>query len=110
MNITGKIIAVLEQKTGVSERGSSWMKQDFVIETLEQYPRRMFFNVFGEDKLREMNIKMGEILTVHFDVNARLYNGNWYNDIRVWKAEHHGTPTPVTPEPVIETNVPNVPF
>ena len=67
MEITGKIIAALEPRGGVSQRtGNNWKMQEFVIETLEQYPRKCMFNVFGEDRLNEMNIQVGEVLTVSF--------------------------------------------
>ena len=91
MEITGKIIAALEPRGGVSQRtGNNWKMQEFVIETLEQYPRKCMFNVFGEDRLNEMNIQVGEILTVSFDIDAREYNGRWYNDIRAWRVVRGG--------------------
>lgn len=86
MEITGKIIAVLEARGGVSSRtGNPWKTQDYVIEeTMGQFPKRMAFNVFGEENISRFNIQVGQELTVSFDINAREYNGRWYNDIRVW--------------------------
>ncbi len=88
MELAGKIIAVLEARGGVSKTtGNSWKTQEYVIETHEQYPRRMCFNVFGEDKINQMNIQVGDELNVFFDINAREYQGRWFNDIRAWKVE-----------------------
>ena len=89
MEFTGRIIAVLEARSGVARTtGNPWMMQDYVIEeTVGQYPKRMCFNVLGEDKIKAMNIQVGQELTVSFDVNAREYQGRWYNDIRAWKVE-----------------------
>ncbi|MBQ9664863.1 MAG: DUF3127 domain-containing protein [Bacteroidaceae bacterium] len=86
MEFTGRIIQALEPRGGVSNRtGNPWKMQDFVIEeTIGQYPKRMVFNVFGEDNLSRFNIQVGQELTVSFDINAREYNGRWYNDVRVW--------------------------
>lgn len=86
MEFTGRIIKVLEARTGVAKStGNPWMTQDYVIEeTMGQYPKRMTFNVFGEDKIKQFNIQEGQELTVSFDINAREYNGRWFNDIRVW--------------------------
>lgn len=87
MEITGKIIAALQPRSGTSARtGNQWMSQDFVIETHEQYPRRCVFSVMGEDRLREMNIQVGAEMTVSFDIDAHEYNGRWYNNIRAWRA------------------------
>ncbi len=90
MEITGKIIAALEPRSGTSKAtGNSWKMQEFVLETIEeQYPKRMLFNIFGEDKLQQAAINVGDVVTVSFDVNAREYNGRWYNDIRAWKVSH----------------------
>lgn len=86
MDITGRIIAVMEKRSGQSQRsGNVWASQDYVIETHEQYPRRCLFNVFGEDKINEYNLQIGSEVTVSFDINAREYNGRWYNDIRAWR-------------------------
>lgn len=86
MEFTGRIIAVLEARSGVSARtGNTWKTQDYVIEeSMGQFPKRMVFNVFGEDNIQRFNIQMGQELTVSFDVNAREYNGRWFNDIRAW--------------------------
>ena len=89
MEFTCRIIAVLEARSGTARTtGNPWMMQDYVIEeTVGQYPKRMCFNVFGEDKIKNFNIQVGQELTVSFDVNAREYQGRWYNDIRAWKVE-----------------------
>ena len=86
MEFTGRIIQALEPRSGVSNRtGNPWKMQDFVIEeAVGQYPKRMVFNVFGEENLNRFNIQVGQEVTVSFDINAREYNGRWYNDVRAW--------------------------
>ena len=98
MDITGRIIAVMEKRSGQSQRsGNAWASQDYVIETLEQYPRRCMFNGVGEDKINEYNLQIGAEVTVSFDLNAREYNGRWYNDIRAWRVVPAQTAAPVAP-------------
>lgn len=88
MEITGKVIAVLPLKSGVSaSTGNEWSTQDYVIETAGTYPAKCCFNVFGEDKIKAMDIKVGEELTVSFDIDAREYQGRWFNSIRAWKVK-----------------------
>lgn len=94
MEITGKIIAVLDARGGTSKTGNEWKMQEYVLETHEQYPRKICFNVFGADKISQFNIQAGEELTVSFDINAREYNGRWYNDIRAWRVERGTAPAP----------------
>ncbi len=83
MELQGKIIAALEPRSGVSARGE-WKMQEFVVETHESYPHKMMFSVFGADRLQRFNIQVGQEVLVSFDVNAREYNGRWYNDIRAF--------------------------
>ena len=85
MDITGKIIAILPASSGVSARtGNAWMSQDYVIEVPGQYPRKMLFRIFGEDRIKLFNIQAGEEVTVQFDIDAHEYNGRWFNDIRAF--------------------------
>ena len=85
MDLTGKVIAIMEARGGVSARtGNSWMTQEYVLEVPGQYPRKMLFNIFGEDRIKQFNIQAGEEVTVQFDIDAREFNGRWYNDIRAY--------------------------
>ena len=89
MEIIGKAIAALPVKSGVSQRtGEQWQSREYVIETQEQYPKKICFEVFGIDKLKEFNIRDNDLIKVHFDISAREYKGKWYNSIRAWKVEH----------------------
>lgn len=90
MEVTGKIIAALPERGGTSSRtGNTWKSQEFVIETQDQYPKKCVFTVFGEDRLSQMNINVGDMMTVSFDIDAHEYNGRWFNDIRAWKVDRN---------------------
>ena len=86
MELQGKVIAVLPERSGVSARGE-WKTQDYVIETHDQYPRKMVFNVFGADRIAQFAIKAGEEITVSFDIDAHEYKGRWFNSIRAWNIQ-----------------------
>ena len=83
MEIQGKIIAVLPTRSGTSARGTQWSSQTAVIETQEQYPKKLAFDVIN-DKIDQFNIQVGEFLIVQFDINAREYNGRWFNSVNAW--------------------------
>ena len=86
MDLTGKVIAVLPPREGTSARGP-WKSQEYVIETHDQFPRKMVFNIFGAEKIDQFAIKAGEELTVSFDIDAHEYNGRWFNNIRAWNIQ-----------------------
>jgi len=83
MEIFGKIITVLPERSGVSQRGNQWRSITYVLETQEQYPKKLAFDVVNE-KIDQLNIKVGETLTVQFDINAREYNQKWFNSVQAW--------------------------
>ena len=96
MEITGKIIAVLPANSGTSARtGNPWMSQTYVIETQGQYPKKLAFDVFGEERIKQFNIKQGEELTVSFDIDAHEYNNRWFNQIRAYNVEKSGLQTQI---------------
>ena len=93
MDFTGKIIFALPAKSGLKKNGESWKSQEFVIENTEgQYPKKMCFNVFGEDKIKSFDIKLGEELKVSFDIDAKQWQERWFNSINAWKVERLNTP------------------
>lgn len=100
MNITftGKIIAALPVQQGQKQDGTTWTKADYVIEELnQQYPSRCCFQVFGSDKLQQMNIRPGEVLTVHLGVKANQskQDGNrWFNQLDCFRVERFGEQMP----------------
>ncbi|MGL5273570.1 MAG: DUF3127 domain-containing protein [Phocaeicola sp.] len=87
MELQGRVIAVLEPRGGVSKTGNEWKVQEYVIETHDQYPKKLCFEVFGNDKIEAFKIQMGQEINVFFDVDAREWNGRWFNSIRAWKVQ-----------------------
>ena len=74
MEIFGKIICALPIRSGVSAKsGKPWQCASYVLETQDQYPKRMVFDVFGQDNISDFNIQVGKSLTVCFDIDAREY-------------------------------------
>lgn len=100
MDFQGKVIWIGEKRQGVSNKGTQWSSQDYAIQdAAQQYPKTMCFNVFGEDKIKNFNIQMGEEIKVSFDIDARQYNGKFYNDIRAWKVERPNAGQALQPAP-----------
>ena len=97
MEVTGKIIAVMPANSGTSQRtGQTWMSQQYVLEVPGMYPKRMVFEVFGEDRIKNFAIQQGQEVKVSFEIDAHEYNGRWFNEVRAWDvrpAGHAAAPT-----------------
>lgn len=76
----------LPEVGGTSQKGNPWKKREYVLETQETYPRKVFFNFFG-DRVDQYPLQVGQMVKVSFDIDSREYNGRWYVEIRAWKAE-----------------------
>lgn len=89
MEQQGKVIAVLQPREGTSKTGTPWKSQEYVIETDGQYPKKICFEVFGEDKISQYTqaLQVGNLVKVSFDIDAREWNGRWFNSIRAWKVD-----------------------
>lgn len=102
MELQGKVIAETPERSGTSARGE-WKVKGYVIETHEQYPKKMVFEVFGADRLARFNIQVGQEVLVSFDIDAHEYNGRWFNNIRAFDvrqvdpAQYGATPVQSAP-------------
>ncbi|MBR1550130.1 MAG: DUF3127 domain-containing protein [Bacteroidales bacterium] len=82
MEITGKLIQLLPEVSGESARGP-WVRGGFVIETDGDYPRKVAFTAFGEERVAmAKNIPMGSPVQVTFTPESREFNEKWYTDLR----------------------------
>lgn len=71
----------------------------------------MCFEVFGPDKISQFNIQAGEDLTVSFDIDAREWNGRWYNQLRAWRVVRNtGQPAQVAVQDADIPPFPPAPF
>jgi hypothetical protein len=109
MELTGKIIQVLPEKSGTSARGE-WRKQEYIMEIPGDYPKKVCFMVWG-DRIDQLKIQEGQELAVSIDIESREYNGRWYTDIKAWKvapADGGGTPPDLDQPPPAEPD--DLPF
>jgi len=99
MDIVGKIIQVLPAQEGIGRNGNPWKLQPYVLETIENYPRKVHFEVFGEDRIRQNPCNIDQIVTVSFDIESREFNGRWYTSIRAWKIQQGDMTQQAQPAP-----------
>ena len=102
MEIVGKIIQVLPAQEGVSKStGNPWKIQSYILETLEQYPRKVCFEIFGEDRIKNNPCEIDQIVTVSFDIESREFNGRWYTSIRAWRVQQGDTTANAAAQPEV---------
>lgn len=95
MEVTGRIRAILPAQSGWSQRtGSTWMSQDYVLDYFwwpnQTMASQMVFRVFGEERIKAMNLQVNDEVKINYHIEAREYNGRWYNEIQCNNAEKVG--------------------
>ncbi len=90
LKVQGKIVNILDKITGQKKDGSGeWVKQSFVIDNGEQYNNLSCFEVFGDEKVDNLNKynKVGQEVTVSFNISCNEWKGKYYTTLSAWRIE-----------------------
>lgn len=88
MELQGKLIATTVQESGIGKEGKPWKKQTFVIETMEQFPKKIAFEAWNDDCRQIDDLEMGNILKVAFNLQSReSSDGRWFTTAKSWKVQ-----------------------
>jgi len=79
MEIIGKLSAIMPLVTGTTKSGGTWEKQDFIIDTIEEYPKKIYITSFNKGNVSQL--PLGTELTVSVNIESREYNGKWYTNL-----------------------------
>lgn len=90
LKVTGKIEELLPVESGVSKAGKDWKKQNFVVNTGDEYNPLVCFSVFGDEKVANLaNNKVGETVEVAFNVSSRKWEKDgkvsYFHNLDAWK-------------------------
>lgn len=91
MEIQGKLIKILAPVTGEGRNGA-WTKQEFVIETFDQYPRKVCMSVWTDKVAQLQRFQLGDDLRVSFNLESREYNERWFTEVRAWRLDPASAP------------------
>ncbi len=88
MEISGTVIDIMAEVNGQGKNGM-WRKQEFILETPSQYPKKVCISLWG-DRIDQAALQKGDAVTASIDLESREYNGRWYTEARAWKVEKTG--------------------
>lgn len=85
MDIQGTIIKVFPVNSGISQSGKEWASMKFLLQTPDlRYPKKILFDFFGKEKIAQTDLHEGDKVNVAFDIDAREYNGKWFNSVNAF--------------------------
>ena len=115
VELKGKLVEKLAPVRGEGRNGT-WEKQEFIIETDEQYPKKICISVWNDKLSMIESMVNGDTLNVFVNIESREYNSRWYTDIRAWRIEREAeegmAPAPPADElpPDIDSPDDDLPF
>lgn len=96
MELIAKLVKKLPQEVGQGKNGQ-WIKGAFVVETEEEFPKKVHFNVWGENMVKALDsIKEDDQIKVYFSVESREYNERWYTDLKAYRIDNLMSQQPMT--------------
>lgn len=86
MEATGILLKKVNERQGVSQNGVAWKRADYILQTEEMFPKHICFSVADGQvgRFAQFDSMLGKEVTVMFNVDAREYNGRWYNDVQAY--------------------------
>ena len=78
MDLQCRIIEVLPEQVG-----NNWVKHQFIAETVGQYPKKVKFDVWGDERWQKMQpyVVPDKEVKVSFDVESKEWNGRWFTNL-----------------------------
>jgi len=87
--LTCKLLQILPEQKGEGKNGP-WIRQDFIVETLGEYPKKISMSAWGDIVKKVNEFGMQSLMRIFFRIESREYNGRWYTDVRPYKIENPG--------------------
>lgn len=86
MEIIGKVVQLGTLTEGNSPRGP-WKKQELIIETLEQYPKKICLTCWNERVNDANSFFVGQTIKAQIRIESREFNGKWYTDVTAFRLD-----------------------
>ena len=88
--LTGKITHIFDTQTF----SSGFQKREFVVnDNADKYPQSIKFETVKEGCDRLDGYKVGDAVTVKFNIRGNEYNGKFYVSLQCWRIEKDGQET-----------------
>lgn len=85
MELSAKLFKILPAES-IDTKNGPLKKQLFVVETQDQYPKKICFEIFN-DKVNLGQISEGTQVKVFFEPESREWQGRWFTSLRAWRVD-----------------------
>jgi hypothetical protein len=83
MEVTARFVKALSAKSGTGRDGNPWISQTIVVETIEQYPKTLAIDYFGDANYQLIQtLHVGQELICTGHVESREWDGKYYTSFK----------------------------
>jgi len=86
LELTAKLLTLMPVQN-IQGKNGPLTKQEFVVETEEQYPKKVCISAWNDTAKIIQGIKPFSTLKIGITVESREYNSRWYTDVKAWKID-----------------------
>ena len=87
MKVKGSLVKKLQIVKG-KKGNKNWIKQEFLINTGNEYTPEICIQLFGQDKVDLLKpFEAGQEIEVSINVHSKHYRGRYYHSVDGWKIE-----------------------
>ena len=112
LELTAKLLTLMPVQN-IQGKNGPLTKQEFIVETEEQYPKKVCITAWNDTAKIVQGIKPFSTVKIAITVESREYNSRWYTDVKAWKIDvvsganstgesAHNSPAMSTAEPVAD--------
>lgn len=85
MDFVGNLVKKVATREGESRNGH-YKLASYLLETVEMFPKHMVVDVHDgqSGRIAQWDQLIGKNVSVKFDINAREYDGRWFNSLQAW--------------------------
>lgn len=100
MQFKGQLVAKISEREGDSQNGH-WRIAQFLLQEVSSWPRKLVVDVSDDHnrRIESFDARIGQNVTVNWDIDAREYNGRWFNSVRAYAISDFEEPTRTAPAP-----------
>ena len=104
MKIKARIKKILEVETGTSKSGTTWRKQNFIVNQFTPFKDELCCSIFNDNISLMANRKEGETVELELTIKSREWNGKYYTNVNCDMI------SPVSSESLIQDEIEENPF
>ena len=103
MQFKGQLVAKIRELEGDGQNGH-WRIAQFLLQEVSTYPRKLVVDVSDDHngRIESFEERIGQNVTVNWDIDAREYNGRWFNSVRAYGISDFDEAARTAPAPAPE--------